>query len=95
MAKELLPLAQRATHTLHLGDFAAASELLGTGGDLLTKLVAAEPPNKWNIRGYGQAQSSVEEFTSARCLHGFFTTGSLLPRAAFPELDETECVDYP
>eukprot|EP00035_Acanthoeca_spectabilis_P023533 m.449761 g.449761 ORF g.449761 m.449761 type:complete len:468 (+) comp19872_c0_seq1:1017-2420(+) len=90
VAKELLPLAQRATHTLHLGDFAAASELLGTGGDLLTKLVAAEPPNKWNIRGYGQAQSSVEEFTSARCLHGFFTTGSLLPRAAFPELDETE-----
>jgi hypothetical protein len=75
---------------LHIGDFAAAGELLDKGATLMARLITAEPPNKWNIRGFGQAQFAVEGYISARCLHGFFTTGTLLPRSEFADLDDTE-----
>lgn len=92
VATELTPVSQRATHALHIGDFEAANALLDTARSLLGSLVDAEPPQRWNIRGYGQAANAVEAFVTAECLRGVLTTGKLLGRAEFSMLEDSEYV---
>ena len=92
MATELTPVSQRATHALHIGDFEAANALLETARGLLGSLVDAEPPQRWNIRGYGQSANAVEAFVTAECLRGVLTTGKLLGRAEFSMLEDSEYV---